>query len=119
MASRIISSLAQSLLPLRRRRQLLQAGSPTAGIALGLTECATCAATVSSAQGSTLLAYAGSRTTRKRNARGEGISVFKVNSRTLDACIRNCGAMAMMRQVHCGGEKPFIDYAGLTHRLDR
>jgi hypothetical protein len=73
MATRITPLLAHNTLPLHRHRQLLQAGSAVAGfLVFGLTGCATRSRTVSSAKGSTMFADVGSRTTRERNARGEG-----------------------------------------------
>jgi len=67
------------------RRRALLGGLALGGSAL-LGQLAGCASTAfkptqaSSTQGHPMYAYVGSRTTRERNARGEGISIFKVDS---------------------------------------
>ncbi|WP_343725718.1 beta-propeller fold lactonase family protein [Herbaspirillum huttiense] len=67
------------------RRRLLQAAGALGGLAIaGLSGCAAgttnqgVAAPVNS-RGNAMFAYVGSRTTRERNARGDGISVYKVD----------------------------------------
>jgi 6-phosphogluconolactonase (cycloisomerase 2 family) len=61
----------------QQRRRILQSAVAAGGLAaLGLAGHAT--ATITS-KGIPMFAYVGSRTTRERNARGEGISVFKVD----------------------------------------
>ena len=67
------------------RRKLLQAAGVMGGIAFaGLSGCAVGTtnqgvATPVISRGNAMFAYVGSRTTRERNARGDGISVFKVD----------------------------------------
>lgn len=67
------------------RRKLLQAAGAMGGLAAaGLTGCAVGTtnqgvATPVISRGNAMFAYVGSRTTRERNARGDGISVFKVD----------------------------------------
>lgn len=76
---------SESDVPQAYRRRLLQAAAATGGLAvLGLAGCATGVTETTSSipthsKGSPMFAYVGSRTTRERNARGEGISVFKVD----------------------------------------
>lgn len=69
-----------------RRRRLLQAALSTGVLAaLGMPGPAAASArstSTPSKQPMDLYAYVGSRTTRERNARGDGISVFRVNPRT-------------------------------------
>jgi 6-phosphogluconolactonase (cycloisomerase 2 family) len=70
---------SDSLLP---RRQFLRAAGAASGMALlGLTGLSGCAVAKSptSSTGTAMFAYVGSRTTRERNARGDGISVFKLD----------------------------------------
>lgn len=66
-----------------RRRLIAQTlGAGAIGM-LGLTTTAFAASSTSdksNAQGNNMYAYVGSRTTRERNARGDGISIFKVNA---------------------------------------
>jgi 6-phosphogluconolactonase (cycloisomerase 2 family) len=68
----------------RRRRRLLQSILASGGIGLlgrAAGAAGTAAAPVSHptiSQGGQMFAYVGSRTTRERNARGDGISVFRV-----------------------------------------
>jgi len=70
------------------RRRLLQAAGAMGGLAAaGLTGCAVGTtnqgvATPVISRGNAMFAYVGSRTTRERNARGDGISVFKVDLAT-------------------------------------
>jgi 6-phosphogluconolactonase (cycloisomerase 2 family) len=77
----------ETLEPQAQRRLFLQAAAAAGGLAtLGLAGCAVggtgASSTLSSSsKGSAMFAYVGSRTTRERNARGEGISVFKVDQR--------------------------------------
>lgn len=75
--------------PARRRvrRRLLQSASAMSGLAMfGMAGCAAVAGQhppfSTASQGVPMFAYVGSRTTRERNARGEGISVFQVDRTT-------------------------------------
>ncbi|MDR6584307.1 hemagglutinin [Herbaspirillum sp. BH-1] len=67
------------------RRKLLQAAGAMGGLAVaGLSGCAVGTtnqgvATPVNSRGNAMFAYVGSRTTRERNARGDGISVYKVD----------------------------------------
>lgn len=67
------------------RRRLLQAAGAMGGLAVaGLSGCAggtinQGVATPVNSRGNAMFAYVGSRTTRERNARGDGISVYKVD----------------------------------------
>ena len=67
------------------RRRLLQAAGAMGGLAVaGLSGCAAGTinqgvATPVNSRGNAMFAYVGSRTTRERNARGDGISVYKVD----------------------------------------
>ncbi|WP_374702155.1 lactonase family protein [Herbaspirillum sp. B65] len=67
------------------RRRLLQAAGAMGGLAVaGLSGCAVGTtnqgvATPVNSRGNAMFAYVGSRTTRERNARGDGISVYKVD----------------------------------------
>lgn len=67
------------------RRRILQAAGAMGGLAVvGLTGCAVGTtnqevATPLISRGNAMFAYVGSRTTRERNARGDGISVYKVD----------------------------------------
>jgi 6-phosphogluconolactonase len=84
---------ADDIRPQKQRRLLLQASSAAAGLAVfGLAGCAAASMETrstypSSSKGSAMFAYVGSRTTRERNARGEGISVFKVDQRNGDLAL--------------------------------
>jgi 6-phosphogluconolactonase (cycloisomerase 2 family) len=65
-----------------QRRELLLAASAISAVALlgGAAGCAqTPVSNPSRSKGSTMVAYVGSRTTRERNARGEGITVYRVD----------------------------------------
>jgi 6-phosphogluconolactonase (cycloisomerase 2 family) len=68
-----------------RRRRILQSAVAAGGLtALGLASSTPALAarttpSTSKAKGKPMFAYVGSRTTRERNARGEGISVFKLD----------------------------------------
>jgi 6-phosphogluconolactonase (cycloisomerase 2 family) len=66
------------------RRDLIVAAGGLTGVALlgTLTACAQNPATASPTRGSVMYAYVGSRTTQERNARGDGISVYRVNAET-------------------------------------
>jgi 6-phosphogluconolactonase (cycloisomerase 2 family) len=68
---------------LQLRRRILQSAVAAGGLAaLGLassTQALAARTTPSTSKGIPMFAYVGSRTTRERNARGEGISVFKVD----------------------------------------
>lgn len=62
------------------RRLLLQAmGAGVLGM-LAMPSSASAAGNTSNTQGNSMYAYVGSRTTRERNARGDGISIFKVHA---------------------------------------
>lgn len=65
-----------------QRRDLMVASVGLAGTALlgGLSACAQNPPAASNPKGSPMFAYVGSRTTRERNARGDGISVYRVNA---------------------------------------
>lgn len=60
-------------------------GSGLAGCAAGTTNLGAVAPATS--RGNAMFAYVGSRTTRERNARGDGISVFKVDAATGDLAL--------------------------------
>jgi 6-phosphogluconolactonase len=66
----------------KARRELVAAAAGLTGAALlgGLSACAQSPLTAPSNRGSAMYAYVGSRTTRERNARGDGISVYRVNT---------------------------------------
>jgi 6-phosphogluconolactonase (cycloisomerase 2 family) len=72
----------------QKRRTVLQVISAAGGLAaLGLAGCTTAttsqgAAAFTNTKGNAMFAYVGCRTTRERNARGDGISVFKVDTVT-------------------------------------
>lgn len=74
----------------KMRRTVLQAMGAAGGLAvLGLAGCATAttsqgATARANTKGNAMYAYVGCRTTRERNARGDGISVFKVDTATGD-----------------------------------
>lgn len=86
----LTSDRDESLLPDPVRRRLLQGGASAAAASLlgmGTARDAQAArqdapVTSSSTQGTTMYAYVGSRTTRERNARGDGISVYRVDTAT-------------------------------------
>jgi len=63
------------------RRELVAAAAGLAGVSLlgNLGACAQGPVAAPSNRGATMYAYVGSRTTRERNARGDGISVYRVN----------------------------------------
>jgi 6-phosphogluconolactonase len=87
MVTDVTSPSADNTVPQARRRLLLQSTAAAGGLAiLGLAGCAAGAAetrttTTPNPKGSAMFAYVGSRTTRERNARGEGISILKVDQK--------------------------------------
>ncbi len=62
-----------------------------------------------------LYAYVGTRTTRERNARGEGISVYRVDADT--GALERVQLVGLELLAHPGSDLQALIHKGLHHRL--